>query len=375
MIQSNALHGKNSASPSQHEHIYGIDLLRMLAMYMVCMLHLLGQGGVLKASESNRSIYWIATFLNIAAYCAVDCFAMISGVVGCKTPFIPKRLFRLWLQALFYSLGLTLVFKFIMPGSIGKGDILNSMFPFSTGGYWYLTSYAIMYFVIPEMNFLLTHQDKSNIRKFLWTFFIIFSLMAMLPILQHLSSPVKLGYSAIWLAYLYMLGGFIRIYGLNDLFPSCISRRLLFQRLTKTPMALLIAYTLCISVTFLLFFGGRIAVSHNISIGKICQRYVCYNSPTILLSAIALLELFMNLNVSCLVPIIRFASPTAFGVYLIHEHKAISSHFLIDKFKWTIDQPAWLFPFTIIVSALIIYTVCSLIDFLRLRLFKKLKLV
>lgn len=80
---------------------YGIDLLRMLSMYMVCTLHTLGQGGILEATSEHSSQYCLAWLLEIAAYCAVDCFALISGYVGATARFRPINLLRLWLQAAF----------------------------------------------------------------------------------------------------------------------------------------------------------------------------------------------------------------------------------------------------------------------------------
>lgn len=45
------------------ERNYGIDLLRLVLMYMVCILHTLGQGGVLNACNPSGgdikfSGYW-----------------------------------------------------------------------------------------------------------------------------------------------------------------------------------------------------------------------------------------------------------------------------------------------------------------------------
>ena len=39
----------------KYERNYGIDLLRLVLMYMVCMLHTLGQGGTLRGMPSRNS--------------------------------------------------------------------------------------------------------------------------------------------------------------------------------------------------------------------------------------------------------------------------------------------------------------------------------
>lgn len=41
----------------KNERNYGIDLLRLVLMYMVCILHTLGQGGILEACELGTAEY------------------------------------------------------------------------------------------------------------------------------------------------------------------------------------------------------------------------------------------------------------------------------------------------------------------------------
>ena len=64
------------------ERNYGVDLLRIVSMAMIAMLHVLGHGGVLNASVNNVMVYSLAWLLEVGAYCAVNCYALISGYVG-----------------------------------------------------------------------------------------------------------------------------------------------------------------------------------------------------------------------------------------------------------------------------------------------------
>ena len=61
---------------------YGIDLLRMLSMFMIVNLHVLGQGGAMVRIVGDEAGYYAAWFLETCAYCAVDCYGLISGYVG-----------------------------------------------------------------------------------------------------------------------------------------------------------------------------------------------------------------------------------------------------------------------------------------------------
>ena len=354
---------------------YGIDLLRIASMYMVCMLHVLGQGGVLDATASNRISNEVAWFFEIAAYCAVNCFSLVSGYVGCRSSFKPRNLFRLWLQAVFYSFGIALIFRFTCPSSISLKKLFKSLFPICTGEYWYLTAYALMFFLMPQMNFLLARQPKNALRHFIWIFFGIFSVLAMISFLSEISSPVFHGYSAIWLAYLYMIGGFVRIYEASNLFPASALIRNVWGRIPFCSQTkLLLAYLLCIVVTFLLYTEGHYLLMHTMGRDPICQRFVNYNSPTILFAGLSLFVFFSRLNVTRISSFIRMASPLAFGVYLVQCQPQILWQLFTGSFKGVAELPIWLFPFAIIFISLGIYAVCSFIDYGRLRLFKLLRL-
>jgi surface polysaccharide O-acyltransferase-like enzyme len=51
---------------------YGVDFLRIISMFMVVILHVLGHGGILKQAEPFTTKYWIAWLLEISCYCAVN---------------------------------------------------------------------------------------------------------------------------------------------------------------------------------------------------------------------------------------------------------------------------------------------------------------
>lgn len=61
---------------------YGIDMLRLVAMFFVVICHVLGHGGVMKNATGYN--YSVSSLLQIVAYCAVNCYAIISGYVGYK---------------------------------------------------------------------------------------------------------------------------------------------------------------------------------------------------------------------------------------------------------------------------------------------------
>ena len=69
------------------ERNYGIDLLRIVTMFMIVNLHVFWYGGILKSENlyflsAKYNIVWI---LEIICYVAVNCYALISGFVGIES--------------------------------------------------------------------------------------------------------------------------------------------------------------------------------------------------------------------------------------------------------------------------------------------------
>ena len=109
---------------------YGIDILRLVMMFMICILHCLNQGGILTASIYGTSYYMVFWLLEIICYCAVDGFAFISGYTAKDNFKIDyTKLINMWFQGLFYSFILTIVlmiFGFKMGGEFSDLFTISS---------------------------------------------------------------------------------------------------------------------------------------------------------------------------------------------------------------------------------------------------------
>ena len=102
---------------------------------------------------------------------------------------------------------------------------------------------------------------------------------------------------------------------------------------------------------------------------------ISYKSPTIFLAAICLLLFFEKIKISPFwQKIIRFFSPMAFGVYLIHVHPLVFSYLIKDRFTAYAAFPWIIELLAILGTAVVINLICYAIDFIRLELFKKLRI-
>lgn len=328
----------------KHEKNYGIEWLRILSMYMVAVLHTLGQGGIIGSFKQGDLSFSIAWFLETAAFGAVDCFALISGYVGYHSHFRYKKGMRLWFQTFFYTLGITILFAIFMPEAVTKDQWIAAFFPIMKKQYWYMTAYAGLFILIPILNRAIVNLSGRELLKICLAIFVVFSLIPTL--LNETVFGLGGGYSAIWLLLLYICGGFWGKYHeicLTHLPDFCFRHRLFLPFLF---------YLLCTTISFLLKMFGF-------------PQYVSYTSPTILLGSCALFFLFSLMPCSKKSSrVASFLAPSALSVYLIHVHPLIWNHLMLYFAIGHFPSGPMLFVW-VITAALCIYLVCTIIDLPR----------
>lgn len=164
------------------------------------------------------------------------------------------------------------------------------------------------------------------------------------------------GYSALWLALLYLAGAYIRKYRLNERI-----------RLRSS----LAVYAACVLITW----GGKLALSGRAEDVRYGEVLVSYTSPAILLAALMLLLGFSRLSLrGPWKKAVAFFAPAAFGVYLIHEEPLIRDTLMVGRFAGYLQLSPPGMVLSVLGTAFAIWLICSLIDRARLMLFSALKI-
>ena len=181
----------------EKERIVGLDLLRILAMLFVVVVHVLAQGGVMNVAMSvSKWHYYPMKLIQTFAYCAVPCYAIISGYVAVGNKWKPSNLISLIFTALFYTIGFSVLFYLLKSGEIGFGGMVKGMLP----DYWYLLCYCGLFFFMPILNKALELIEQKTMFCILLLMFLLFSATS--PIFAIMGKdPFQLieGFSVIWL--------------------------------------------------------------------------------------------------------------------------------------------------------------------------------
>lgn len=161
----------------QKDRILGLDLLRILATYMIVILHLLAFTGLLSASAPltvRSNLLW---FLESACYGAVNCYALISGYIALEARWKPARLMEFWLQVTFYTVGAALILELLYPGSVDARVWLDAFTPILSKQYWYFSSYFVLFLFMPFLKQLIHALDAVRLRQLAVTLVLCFSLL------------------------------------------------------------------------------------------------------------------------------------------------------------------------------------------------------
>lgn len=332
---------------------YGIDYLRIISMFFIVIIHIVDCGGIFNSVKLFSANYEAAWLMYIASYCAVDCYALISGFLGVNRKYRYSGIVELWLQVLFYSLVLTVVCLLLPRFSLSWREVAVAIFPVVRGQYWYFTAYFGLYFLMPVLNHVLNTFPK---RKMLLSLVLAVLVFSILPTVLHGRDYYGTagGFSTFWLSILYCIGGYIRKY---DSFSKLRSG------------VLFAIYAASVIVTWLSKLVIEFVTSKFLGEPQMGDLFISYTSPTVLLAAVALFAALQNLRITKAPKIVMCLSQASFSVYLIHTHRLIYGRIMPDMFSSYANYSPLVMVLAVLVTAVVIYTACTLIDLLRQKLF------
>ena len=189
----------------------GIDLLRAISALFVILIHLLPPIKTIELSSA-----WCAQKIMVSLFdTCINLFALISGYLCWNKQFRWKRIISMHITVLFYSILCTMVATLFVEVSIS--DFVYSFIPLLSARFWYFSAYIAMCFLIPFMNKGIACLSKSEgIRTIIGLLF-AFTILTFLKDGNVHGIGIRYGFSTLWLSVLYICGGLIAKFQLNDI--------------------------------------------------------------------------------------------------------------------------------------------------------------
>ena len=340
---------------------YGIDLLRIFSMINIINLHINIFSRLLfsKFSSPKYKSIWR---LEVYSYPAVNCFGLISGIVGYKK-YKFSNLIYLWLTVFFYSISISLYLFIVKDVGINQKMLFLSLFPILIKRHWYVNAYFSMYLLIPFINYGIHYLNRDFLKNTVIFFLFFYSIYNLIAKYLNLNSNFNFlleGYSSMWLILLYIIGAFLGKY-IIDYNNNNI-----------------ILFIKCLIFFVATFFSSEIYFKLIQLKSKIKKNiFISYLSPTMVIQAITLVMIFSQIKIKnkFLIKILSFLTPLNFSAQLIHA-RLFQTKIKIIKilFRWVLMFKPNLLFFKIYGVGIIIYFICIFIDYLRFLIFKFLRI-
>lgn len=368
---------KNKVSVNRN---YGIDLLKMFSMFLVVVLHVLGQGGILYKTEVLSLNYNVAWTIELVAYCAVNCFALASGYIGIDVNYKFSRIINLWFTTVFYGVLANIVFTFAgvtLTSQMWKAAFMPFLYGNMSGFYWYFTAYAVTFLFIPFLNYLINNLNQKQATLLVCGLLFIFSIVPTIKNLDYFKTYN--GYSYAWISTLYILGAYIKKFNIGEKLKTSSIFVLTIASNTMTCISHIILDYINVKVLGkditgeVDFVSNTYALDSNYLSGGIIAKYTF---PLIVINSVLLLLLFSRIkikNTKVQTKIKEFSLLT-FSVYLIHTNKLVFDNVIFGLFEGYKTFNAVFMILAILSSALAIYVICTMIDMIRFELFKLIRI-
>lgn len=341
---------------------YGIDLVKILSMFLVVCGHILMQGGVYPAEQYGTVGYYLTTYFYTIAICAVDCFVIVNGYVSCRLKFKLSRIIELWTIVVFWSVVVSCFVMIIQPEKRSFDEAVSMFFPILRGRYWFFNAYFVLFMFQPILNHLIETLSEAKYKAMLFAIVCIFGFI---PVASLGNDVLKFsdGSEFCWFFMLYLVGGYLRKYGEKIKYNNKWNLVIFFS------LAFLnIIYKFIIEHVSTIAFGKP----------NWGDLLMINSSPIILGEAVTLILFFIRIPIkenSVGVKLIKYVSPLVFSVYIIHVHPFVFwNPVVVDRFTLLADLNPILTIMSVFCVAFVVYFVCLLQDLIRQKIFEVIRI-
>jgi len=291
---------------------------------MIIAMHYMTKGMLLPKLSEDMSLHNIV-FRVIFAFCAssVNVYVFISGYFAIDSKWSIGKLVRLWLQVFLYSILVPLVmwaFGAVDISSMDLGMKQQIFLPISYEHYWFATSYVLLYLFSPVLAIAIEKLDKKQLGAAIAVLITVFC--GFKSVNPYLIPWDKYGDDVIWFMVLYLIAGYIRLYGIPLIDGTGGTSAGTNTEKTpdrRTGTRGLLVYIIFSALTFVIALAVSFIVRKTGKLEYYMDMTLCYNYITVLIASVGLFAAFRSLNIKPNKFINRIAGYT-FGVYLLHEN-------------------------------------------------------
>lgn len=327
-MEENTLPNDNIITIEQKKpRLSNFELLRIICMILIVAHHF----SVHSSFDSDISTfnYYLSKALAIGGKIGVNAYVLISGYFMINSTFKFKKLLKLILETAFYSSVIYIIFCIFGLLDFNLLLFIRHCRPIYKQHYWFMTYFVLLYILSPYLNKCLNNCSKKE-------FYILIAVLLFCQLdILGLNSIIFFN-ELVWFVTLYVIASFIKLY------PNK------YTNSNKIMIPFMIASFVVIILTRALTPLLYDTLTH----------IVC------LACSVSVFCVFKNINIkNC--KFINVIASTTLGVYLIHDNIHIREYiwnYWLNTPNQAHSDWFWLYS---ILSIILVFVVCSAIDYLR----------
>lgn len=320
-----------------------LELYRVIAMILIVAHHYFVNSGLIQVtSVDTLSIKSLYLFLfGMWGKTGINCFVLITGYFMCTSNITLRKFLKLILEIYFYKLLVFVAFWISGYESLSQQSLMRLAFPVTDVADNFTGCFILFWLAIPFLNILVKSLNKKKHELLLVLSLFIYVILPLLPFNRVVMNYVT------WFIVLYFISSYIRLY-----------RFQLFANRTWGWLTLLLIVLSMLSVVAFLKLGLN-------------PYWFVSDSNAILAVLVGISSFMFFKDVS--IPYNRFINTlgaSTFGVLLIHANSdAMRTWLWYD----TLNNVGFFTNSTLlviahsIISVLLVYSLCTLIDWLRIK--------
>lgn len=351
IVDINQIHNENLVKSTSKKKIRNsnLELYRIIVMLLIVAHHYVVNSGLYQHIQQSGEIVNSSVMLLFGAWgkTGINCFVLITGYFMCTSRFSIEKLVKLYFQIIFYGIIIYSIFCISGHESFSLTKLILTVWPIHSISDSFTSCFLLFYLFIPILNVLVNYLSKPLHKYLVILLIVAFTILPSVPKLYMTFNYVT------WFMAIYVIASYIRIY---SLFPK-ISHK---QWGLLSVLLILIGSSSVLGMTII----NKLGYTDNLN-----PFYFISDSNKFLSLAIAISSFmyFKDLKI----PYSRFINAiggTTFGVLLIHANSDVMRQWLwketIDSVGHFGDSVLWTLGYASI-SVLIIFTICSGIDWFR----------
>lgn len=331
-----------------------LEIYRIIVMLLIVAHHYVVNSGLTSAGGPVYAdpLSWRSLFLLLFGAwgkIGINCFVLITGYFMCKSKITAKKFVKLLLVVMFYRVVIGGAFWITGYAPFTLKTFVIQMLPIISVGTGFTGAFLLFFLCIPFLNILIHNMSRRQHLLLLTLCFVIYIFFGTVPYFS-----VTMNYVS-WFIVLYFIASYIRLYPC-ELFENIK----LWGIATFTSVGVSAA-----SVVACAWLGTKLNADMAFTFVTDSNTFlaVCTGVSSFLF--------FKNLKLKNSV-VINTAAASCFGVLQIHANSGTMRQWLWQDILDCVGVygKAWM-PLHAIGSVLIIYVICTGIDYLRIRFVEK----